>query len=206
MKGILPAILAHTKTELEQQLQRLKWASKIQLDIMDGKFVPKKTYSLPQTLLSVKNKTVQAHLMVQNPKSYLRKLKHVKEIIYHAETGQDLLDEITQLGPRAGISFNPTTRISTYKHLIARADIAQIMTVIPGKMGQRFMHEQLKKIAQIKSINPQILIGVDGGVNATNIKHIWNAGADYAAIGSALHTAKNPREEYLLLKRKTNTS
>jgi len=201
MKGILPAILAHTKAELHTQLAHLTWAKRVQLDIMDGRFVPKRTFNLNETLPLLRGKAVQAHLMVRQPKRYLRKLAHVKEIIYHAETGQDLIEDITALGPRAGISLNPNSKIKPYTDLIRRADIAQVMTVTPGKMGQAFLHGQLRKIAQIKKINPHITVGVDGGVNARTITHAFQAGADYVAVGSALHQAPQPRKKYLLLRK-----
>lgn len=199
---ILPAILAHTKKELEQQLSRLKWAKEVQLDVMDGRFVPGKTYSLKETARKLKGKKVQAHLMVENPERYLPRLGFATEIIYHAKTGKELIERIQRTGKKAGIAFNPEVRADKYERLLKKADVAQVMTVKPGKMGSKFLPEQLKKIKHIKKINPKLKVGVDGGVSSKNMAKIKKAGADFAAAGSAIQKADNPKEAYKKLQEK----
>jgi ribulose-phosphate 3-epimerase len=196
---IYPTILAHSKKELEEQLSKLKWAKRVQLDIIDGRFVGKKTYSIIKTAAKLRGKYVQADLMVNRPSLYLPKLKFAKEIIYHPETGQDLIDKIHKMKKKAGLSFNPKTAVRKYKDQILRADIAQVMTVHPGRMGAKFLPGQLKKIQQIKKINPKIIVGTDGGTSRSNIKKIVKAGADYITSGSSIQKADNPQKEYRFL-------
>jgi len=198
---IYPTILAHNKTELEKQLSNLKWAKHVQLDIMDGHFVPTKTYSIEKTAKALKGKYVQVHLMVRNPQFYLHRFQWADEIIYHAETGQDLVERIQEMGIKAGICFNPNTKVADYEELIRRADIAQIMTVYPGQMGAKYLKAPLQKITQIKKINPDIIVGVDGGVSRTTINDIVEAGADYAGAGSSIQKAEDPKKAYQELSR-----
>lgn len=198
---IYPTILARTKKELEEQILRLKWARKVQLDIMDGKFVKYKTYSIKETEKKLVGKKVQVHLMVERPELYIKNLLWAEEIIYHVETGKDRIEKIQTKKIKAGICFNPETKIKDYEELIKKADVAQIMTVHPGKMGGKYLKHPLKKIAQIKKINPKIIVGVDGGVCEKNIKDIRKAGADYAGVGSTIQKAKNPKQEYKKLRK-----
>lgn len=196
---IYPTILAHTEKELKEQLSKLKWAKELQLDIIDGKFCGKKTYSVKETMNKLRGKYVQADLMVKKPNLYLSKLKAAKEIIYHPETGQDLIDKIHKIGKKAGLSFNPETKVSKYKDQIKKADIAQVMTVKPGRMGAKFLPEQLKKISQIKTINPKIITGTDGGTSLKTVKMIKKTGADYATAGSSIQKAEDPKKAHKLL-------
>ncbi|MBW3019312.1 hypothetical protein KY329_03965 [Candidatus Woesearchaeota archaeon] len=196
---IFPTILAHTQKELEKQLSKLKWAKSIQLDIIDGKFARKKTYSISETAKKLRGKYVQADLMVKKPSLYLPKLKFAKEILYHPETGQDLIDRIHKMDKKAGLSFNPETNVRKYSEQIKKADIAQVMTVKPGRMGAKFLPLQLRKIKQIKRINPKIIIGTDGGTSLKTIKLIRKAGADYCTAGSSIQNAEAPKKEYRLL-------
>lgn len=76
-----------------------------------------------------------------------------------------------------------------------------VMTVEPGFGGQSFMESTMPKIEKLRSINKDIDIEVDGGINADTIKIASKAGANVFVAGSAVFKSENPEETINLLKK-----
>src|SRR3989344_6754493 len=187
---IVPGILARSAKEFSRQAKCVAWASKVHVDVMDGKFVRQKT---SQGKIST---SVQFHFMVRDAQKYLRG----KEIIVHAESKSPLviLKNAKTKGLRAGIAFNPEA--SVIRELINAADFALVMTVNPGRSGQKMLRNALKKIKLIKKLK-RISVGVDGGINFSTILAAKKAGADFVVATSAVTLAKEPLKAFKELKK-----
>ncbi len=199
MTQIIPAVLAKNLKELRFQLSKVRWAEKVQIDVADGVFVNAKTLNFAVLKKHLPEMRIQLHLMVVDPEKYITAL--ADEIIFHVETGKDIIDKLKSRKIIPGIAFNPETDVNDYKCLIKKARIAQVMTVKPGRMGGKFLKSQLKKVQQIKKINPRIKIGIDGGINSRTIRFVKQK-PDFIVVGSALQRAENPEKEFLFLLNK----
>jgi len=205
MIEIIPAIIAKDFQELAEKIKKIKpffnWA---QLDVMDGKFVENATWNNPQELpVLTENSSplkFEAHLMVEKPEDVIDDwLKSgVKRIIFHYEaTGkyQEIIDKIHQAGLEVGIALNPETpidvlepflKVSSFKFQVSGLDLILIMTVNPGRAGQKFLEEILPKIRGLREKYQNVKIGVDGGINKETASKVIQAGADVLAVGSGI--------------------
>lgn len=163
-------------------------ADYLHVDIMDGKFAGQKNYSVEDIINLAKHtsKLLDIHLMVLNPESYIEGLVqlNVKCITFHVEATDkvnEIIDLIHSYGIKAGISLNPETSVEKIKPYLDRIDEVLIMTVHPGKGGQKFIEEMTKKIDKLNNLGDYIL-AVDGGINAETIKLVKKA--DMAISGS----------------------
>jgi ribulose-phosphate 3-epimerase len=205
MTEITPGILAQTLKELKKQLDAVKWAKKVHIDIMDGKFVPNKTIQAAALRKALPKMDMQIHLMAYKPHKYVNIFARMgaKELIIHEEATKkaaETLEMIREKGMKAGIAFNPATKVE--KDPLVHADIALVMTVHPGFSGQALMKAPLRKIAEIKKRNPAIIVGTDGGTNNQTCRLAMAAGADFAIATHAVTEAKNPRKAYTELQKK----
>lgn len=201
---IVPGVLAATARELKEQLHLLKFAKKIHLDFMDGKFVPNKTVGISVLKKLFPDKEVQVHLMAHKPHKYIAPFSRLgaAELIVHAEATEhacETLEDIRAAGMKSGIAFNPKTHISAHPDALIHADIALVMTVQPGYSGQAFLKQPLAKIAAIRKHNPVISIGIDGGINFETCK--MARAADFAIATSAIQTADSPQNAWKQLSR-----
>lgn len=193
---IIPAIEVKTKKELKKEIKLVSFVDKVHIDIMDGKFVPAKTITAKEVNSLKKTPKLQIHLMSFNVLNQLKKFKHknIVEFIFHVESEkqiEDIISEIKKRKLKAGIAFNPKTNVEKYKKELKKANIALVMTVNPGFSGQKMISKCLNKVNQIKKINKNIIIGVDGGVNQRDIKKVRNVGCSFAAVTSAIFNSKN---------------
>ena len=200
--NIIPGILVKTLKELREELHKLSWAKKVHIDIMDGKFVHNKTITIHALKKAFPKADVQIHLMAHKPHRYIKPFARLgaKEFIFHAESTKhaaDTLEMIRETDMKAGIAFNPETRVE--KDPVIHADIALVMTVHPGFAGQPLLKTPLHKINEIKKINPLIKVGVDGGVHTNTCKFVTKAGADFAIATTEISHAEEPKQAYLRL-------
>jgi ribulose-phosphate 3-epimerase len=205
MTEIIPGILVHTLKELKEKLHLLSWAKKVHIDIMDGKFVPNKTISALTLKKAIPKMDIQIHLMAYKPHKYVNTFSRmgVKELIIHAEAAKEtpeVLEYIREKGMKAGIAFNPETKIAHHEHSLVHADLALVMTVHPGFSGQTFLKTPIRKIAEIKKHNPLVQVGVDGGINEHTCRLVRNT--DFAIATRAVTDAEEPRQAYLALKKR----
>jgi ribulose-phosphate 3-epimerase len=174
-----------------------------QLDVMDGKFVKNKSlmfdFKLP------KSKKYEAHLMIKNPEVWIEKnWKKVNTIIFHLESLKNpdkVIGLIKNKKMKVGIAINPQTSIEKIKIHINEIDLVLVMTVNPGKYGSKFIPKTLEKVRQIRKLNPNIEIEVDGGINDKTIRKTLSAGANRFVSGSYIQNSENPKKSFEKLKR-----
>lgn len=165
----------------------------IHVDVMDGNFVPNISciYNDVKDVLKNTNKMLDIHLMVDNPIKYILEYKNLspKFITIHSEINNnidDLVDLIKSYGIGVGLSIKPKTSVEFIEKYLDKVDNVLIMSVEPGKGGQKFMDsvvykiDILDKIRKNKKLNYKI--SIDGGINKDTIDKVRNA--DFVISGS----------------------
>ena len=172
----------------------------LHIDVMDGNFVENTSFPLEEikqaSLLS--NKPLDVHLMVVNPIDYIKQLNldNIEYITFHIELNEDInniINQIKSINKKVGISINPDTDINKLLPYINDIDMILIMSVVPGKGGQKFMPEVLTKIDIIKEHNKDIIIEIDGGINEETIKQLHDI--DIVVVGSFITNYDNYQEQ-----------
>jgi len=181
----------------------------VHLDVMDGKFVPKKTFG-PELVNFVKENTslmLDVHLMVENPEAVINDyIKLGVDIItFHYEATSDakaLLKKIKDKNILAGISISPKTPAYKIKDIVSSglADVVLVMGVEPGAYGQAFIPGSAEKVAEIHEFNKSTYIEIDGGVNLKNAKILRKMGADILVSSSTIFNARNMKKTIRALK------
>lgn len=199
MKIIAPSILSADFSKLGDEIRSVQAAGAdwIHIDVMDGHFVPNITLG-PLVVEAVKRVTDlprDVHLMIENPDRYIPDFARAGAdlISVHVETCPHLhrtIDLIRSCNCRPGVALNPATPISSIEWILEDIDLILIMSVNPGFGGQRFITSSLEKIRRLKEMivsrGFSTLIEIDGGVNASTIDQITDAGVDAFVAGSAI--------------------
>jgi len=198
--GIVPSVLSADFTRLGDQVREAEQAGaqRIQVDVMDGHFVPNITMG-PMIVDAVRRSTtlpVEAHLMISHPEQFIEAFATAGAdyIIVHQEASPHLhriIQQIKAAGKMAGIALNPSTPVIMLEDVLSMLDMALIMTVNPGFGGQKFIPETLPKIKQLREmIDRQEIhcdIEVDGGIHETVVPLVVQAGANLLVAGSAVY-------------------
>jgi ribulose-phosphate 3-epimerase len=182
------------------------------LDVMDGNFVPNISFGpmLIQFFRKATSKTCDVHLMIEKPERYLTAFKEAGAdiITVHAEACIHLhrtVQQIKELGIKAGIALNPHTPVASLANVIKEIDLVCLMSVNPGCGGQQFIPATIPKISELKKMitetNSSALIEIDGGVTLENAPAIVEAGADVLVAGNTVFKSKDPLATIASLKR-----
>ncbi len=205
-KSIVPAIIAKGQKELDEIFLKISGhAEMVQLDVMDGHFVPNQSldfdFRLPQ-----KKYRYEAHLMVEDPDRWIESFgDRVDTIIAHFEssaTSFKTIQAIKNLGKKAALALNPETNIEEVSGYLNSIDQVLIMTVHPGFYGSPFLPEVMGKIRTLRQIRPEMDIEVDGGIKPQTIEMVDEAGANLFVAGSYLINSENIQERISLLRKK----
>ncbi|MBU2573813.1 MAG: ribulose-phosphate 3-epimerase [Elusimicrobia bacterium] len=201
---IVPSVLSADFTRLGQSLRGLdKAAGWVQVDVMDGHFVPNLSFG-PHITANVRQVTplpLDVHLMVSRPDIFIGPFAGAGAdlITVHEEAQSAVaacLGRIKALGLKAGLALKPKTPLSRAVKYFDRIDLLLLMTVEPGFGGQAFMADALSKITRarrtIDSGPRRIWLQVDGGINGRTALEAVKAGADSLVIGSALFSKRDP--------------
>ncbi len=203
MIGIVPSILSADFTRLGEQVREAEaaGAQRIQIDVMDGHFVPNITMG-PMVVEAVRRCTqlpLEAHLMITNPQDYIEDFAKAGAdvIIVHQEVSlhlHRLIEHIRKAGKSPAVALNPSTPIFMLEDVLPLLDMVLIMTISPGFGGQELIPETLPKIARLRRIiverGLQCDIEVDGGINETTAWQVVQAGANLLVAGSAIYNEK----------------
>jgi len=151
------------------------------VDVMDGHFVPNITVGpdFIANLRKITEKTIEAHLMIEYPKKYVKVFEDsgADIITLHIES-KDFDEAYKLISVKKGIALNPETDLDRIEKYFGNVDIILIMTVRPGFSGQKFMEEVVPKIVKLKKIKDNekfnFEIAVDGGINSQTINKVKN--------------------------------
>ena len=212
-KWVAPSVLAADFANLQSDVEMLNKsaADYIHIDIMDGVFVPNISFGFPvcEAIHKHATKPMDFHLMIVNPDNYLEACKKAgAEIIsVHYEACPHLhrtVQSIKEMGIKAGVVLNPHTSVDVLNEILPDLDLVLIMSVNPGFGGQKFIPSTVQKVAKLRAmantLNPDLIIEVDGGVNAQNAGSLYEAGADLLVAGSFVFNSQDPISTISALK------
>ncbi len=199
---VVPAILTDDPSALEKMARQAEtFTDFVQIDIMDGRFVPSRSVTREQLVGLPDKLKWEAHLMVTTPEEYVADFKQAgaSKIIFHHEattSPHKVISRSRDLKIDIGLAINPETPVSTIAPHINQVDSILLLTVTPGFYGSKFLPEVMDKVAELRAIQSGIEIGVDGGVKENNIRKIASVGVDYICVGSAVFLQPDPAESY----------
>jgi ribulose-phosphate 3-epimerase len=204
MKKIAVAVHANQEFDLEP-LEGLIGLDYIHVDVSDGKFTPVRNLDLDvfRILKERYEIPIIVHMMVVNPANYLDEIiEYIDIFTFHYEIKEDkikLINEIKNKNKLVGIAINPDTRISKIIPYLHLTDLVLVMSVYPGKSGQKFISNSIYKVNELalqkKKYN--FLIDIDGGINTENAKGL---NVDILSSTSTILNAKDPNLVIKLLK------
>ncbi|HYO49114.1 MAG TPA: ribulose-phosphate 3-epimerase [Chloroflexia bacterium] len=197
---IVPSILSADFARLGEQVREAEeaGADRIQVDVMDGHFVPNISVGLP-VIKSMRPHTklpIEAHLMIERPERYICDFAKAGAdyIIVHVEATTHLHRTIEQIRAQekmAGVALNPSTPLVALEEILEYVDMVIVMTVNPGFGGQEFIHSMLPKIRRLRATIEErglaVDIEVDGGIHEETAPLVVAAGANLLVAGSAVY-------------------
>ena len=196
---VVPSILSADPGRLAEQVKEAEaaGADRIQVDVMDGHFVPNLTFG-PLIVEAVRKATslpIEAHLMIERPELFLEAFAKAGATLIEVqvEATKSLyrtVQTIKELGARAGVAINPATPVDDLREILPYVDLVNVMTVEPGFGGQKFIPHSPEKIRRLRAIAPDVEIEVDGGIDARSAPLVVAAGATVLVAGSSVYGYK----------------
>lgn len=207
MPIIAPSLLASNFLNLASECNMLNESNAdwFHLDVMDGRFVPNISFGLPviEHIRKTTSKPLDVHLMIVEPGNFAEAFKKAGADILtvHIEVCPNLhrnIQQIKELGMKAGVALNPHTPISSLSDILHEIDLVCLMSVNPGFGGQKFISHTVGKVRALKHMIKErglkTLIEIDGGITLENAPAILHTGADVLVAGSTVFASANPKE------------
>lgn len=202
---IAPSILAADFNNLEKDIEKINNsnASWIHCDIMDGVFVPNISIGIPviESLTKITKIPLDVHLMIVEPEKYIDSFCNlgIDILTIHVEACRHLhraVHQIKENNVKAGVSLNPHTPVNELSEIITDLDLVLIMSVNPGFGGQVLIENSYKKIEELREMidnsGSKALIQVDGGVDLSNARRLFDAGVNILVAGTTVFHAEDP--------------
>ena len=201
MIKVAPSILSADFACLGAEIEEIRQggADYVHFDVMDGEFVPNISMGIPvlKSLRKATDMFLDVHLMIDRPLRYVDQFCQAGAdlVNFHveADSEENILAAIRrarELGKKTGITLKPKTPAEAAESYLALVDLVLVMTVEPGFGGQKFMAEQMPKVAALRArldqVNPGCELEVDGGVDAVTAAQCKQAGANVLVAGSAV--------------------
>lgn len=199
MVYIAPSLLAADFTQLGKEVQKIKRADMLHVDVMDGHFVPNLSIG-PAVVAALRKKTellFDVHLMLEDPLPYISVFRQAGAdvITFHVECQDQpeaLIAAIKASGAQAGAAISPGTPSSAIGEWGEDLRQVTVMTVEPGFGGQKMILEALPKVYELRARFPKLLVEVDGGVNLDTAPLCKAAGANILVAGTSVFQAEDP--------------
>jgi ribulose-phosphate 3-epimerase len=192
---IVPSILSADVTRLGEQVKEAAraGADRIQVDVMDGHFVPNLTFG-PLVVEAVRRVTelpIEAHLMIERPELFIEAFAKAGATLIEVQVESTTslyrtVMRINELGVKAGVAINPATPIESLREILPFITTVNVMTVEPGFGGQKFIAQSTDKIRRVRAMSAEIEIEVDGGIDAKTAPLVVKAGATVLVAGNAV--------------------
>jgi len=199
---IAPSILAADRSRLQEEVETVeKYADWLQIDVMDGHFVPNLSFGAPVIKNLKTALPLDIHLMVSNPAERIQEFLDIgaANITFHAEAVQKteerkaLIAKIHDGGATAGIAINPETSLDNVGDVLEDIDLLLVMSVHPGFGGQKFIEHVLSDVKTARSVRADLMIQMDGGIDDTTALQCIEAGANNLVSGSFIFNAEDRR-------------
>ena len=192
---IVPSILSADVGRLAEQVKEAEaaGADRIQVDVMDGHFVPNLTFG-PLVVEAVRRATklpIEAHLMIENPELFIEAFVKAGATVIEVQVESTTslyrtVQSIKDLGAKAGVAINPATPLEDLREILPYIDLVNVMTVEPGFGGQKFIARSTEKISRLRAMVPEMEIEVDGGIDARSAPLVVSAGATVLVAGNSV--------------------
>jgi ribulose-phosphate 3-epimerase len=194
---VVPSILSADLTRLGEQVQEAVHggADRIQVDVMDGHFVPNLTFGA-DTVKAVRraapSAVIEAHLMIDRPEEWVGAFTQAGAdwLIPHVEAmgaAHRTLVAIREAGAHPAVALRPGTSPEAVRELVPLIEMLLCMTVEPGFGGQAFIPQSPDKLRRLRALAPDLPIEVDGGIDAETAPLVVEAGATLLVAGSSVY-------------------
>ena len=202
LSRVVPAILTDDPKALATMVHQVdSFTNYVQFDIMDGRFVPSRSITSEHLTDLSTTLSWEVHLMVQQPEDHLESFRKAgaQKVVFHYEatsSPEKVISQARNLNLGVGLAINPETPLSLIYPLVGKVDSVLFLTVTPGFYGSPFIPEVLDKAVELRSAQPNLEIGVDGGMKEGNIAQIARLGIDVIYVGSAIFLQPEPGESF----------
>ena len=192
---VVPSILSADVTRLGDQVREAvaAGADRIQVDVMDGHFVPNLTFGpiVVEAVRRVTDLPIEAHLMVERPELFIEAFAKAGASLIEVQVEATpslyrTVQAIKDRGAEAGVAINPATPVEALREILPYIALINVMTVEPGFGGQKFIAHSPEKIRRLRVLSEEVEIEVDGGIDARTAPLVARAGATVLVAGNAV--------------------